>query len=662
MPVRPSEVIWDVLAEPDSYEYWVVGSKRVRDAEPGSRAGQQVPSHDRVRPLDARRSHRGAGRRARRAAAPAGEGPAVRDRGGDAADDAEDGGTWSRSSRTRTGRSRSSALNPLLQVLTKLRNAESLMRLEELALRRAASVKGSVWLETGPPAPGFPNSTRHVDADVAVIGGGIVGVTPRLLLQEAARVVLIEANRIGHGVTGHTTAKVSSQHGLIYAQLASKHGAEAARAYGAANEAALEWIAAASSATASTATSGAGRPTVLRRPTRTTSRHEARGRGRRGASGHARRRHAAAVRRRGRRPLRRPGRVPRRASTCWRWPSGCRATVYERTRAVQVAGDRACARRAARSTADHVVVATHFPFPTARWPSPACTRSAPTRRLPDRGRAAGGHVHQRRARRRARSAPCRRRARSCCSSAARATRPARRRHRGALRRARGVRARALGRAVGRRTAGRRRTTTTLDGAAATSASSRRSRSGCSWPPGSQVGHDRRHGRGADPRRPRARPREPVGGAVRPEPARRRAPPRRRSSRRTPRSACASSATALTKRGRRPSRTSRPARATSSATRGEKVAGYRDEDGTLARRLAALHPPGLPGQLERRRAQLGLPLPRLALRARRHRPRGPRGPPPGGKAHLKGTVPLTLRLGFEVAFEVGERASHDRRWR
>ncbi len=56
--------------------------------------------------------------------------------------------------------------------------------------------------------------------------------------------VLIEANRIGHGVTGHTTGKVSSQHGMIYAQLRSKHGADAARRYGDANQAALEWIAA----------------------------------------------------------------------------------------------------------------------------------------------------------------------------------------------------------------------------------------------------------------------------------------------------------------------------------------------------------------------------------------------------------------------------------
>ncbi len=104
-------------------------------------------------------------------------------------------------------------------------------------------MKGSIWLKA--PAQSFPQLDHDVSADVAVIGGGIVGVTAALLLAESgARVVLIDANRVGHGVTGHTTGKVSSQHGLIYAQLRSKHGAEAARTYGQANEAALDWIAA----------------------------------------------------------------------------------------------------------------------------------------------------------------------------------------------------------------------------------------------------------------------------------------------------------------------------------------------------------------------------------------------------------------------------------
>jgi len=102
----------------------------------------------------------------------------------------------------------------------------------------------SVWLDTGPAQPGYGRLEGEAVADVAVLGGGIVGVTTALMLQESgAGVVLVEAGRIGHGVTGLTTAKVSSQHGMIYADLRGKFGADGARTYGQANQAALEWIA-----------------------------------------------------------------------------------------------------------------------------------------------------------------------------------------------------------------------------------------------------------------------------------------------------------------------------------------------------------------------------------------------------------------------------------
>jgi glycine/D-amino acid oxidase-like deaminating enzyme/nitrite reductase/ring-hydroxylating ferredoxin subunit len=102
----------------------------------------------------------------------------------------------------------------------------------------------SVWIETGPEQPSLPALETDVRADVAVIGGGIVGITTALLLAEAgASVVLLEGNRVARGVSGHTTAKVSSQHGLIYDQLRSNFGIDGARVYGQANEAALAWIA-----------------------------------------------------------------------------------------------------------------------------------------------------------------------------------------------------------------------------------------------------------------------------------------------------------------------------------------------------------------------------------------------------------------------------------
>lgn len=108
-----------------------------------------------------------------------------------------------------------------------------------------AAAPTSLWVDTAPSGRSHPQLIGDVRADVAVLGGGIVGITTALLLAEAgASVVLLEAGRLAGGTSGHTTAKVTSQHGLIYARLAARHGAEVARRYGEANEAALAWIAA----------------------------------------------------------------------------------------------------------------------------------------------------------------------------------------------------------------------------------------------------------------------------------------------------------------------------------------------------------------------------------------------------------------------------------
>ena len=102
----------------------------------------------------------------------------------------------------------------------------------------------SVWVDTGPEHDERPQLDGDVDAEVCVIGGGIVGITTAALLQDAGvRTVLLEANRLACGVSGFTTAKVSSQHGLVYARLRSRFGRDAAATYGAANQAALAWMA-----------------------------------------------------------------------------------------------------------------------------------------------------------------------------------------------------------------------------------------------------------------------------------------------------------------------------------------------------------------------------------------------------------------------------------
>lgn len=99
----------------------------------------------------------------------------------------------------------------------------------------------SVWLTEEHPES--PPLTEAVHCSVVVIGGGITGVTTALVLQrEGLEVILLEADRIGSGTTGGTTGKVTSQHGLIYHDLAERYGRDVAAAYAQANQDALRLI------------------------------------------------------------------------------------------------------------------------------------------------------------------------------------------------------------------------------------------------------------------------------------------------------------------------------------------------------------------------------------------------------------------------------------
>ena len=100
----------------------------------------------------------------------------------------------------------------------------------------------SVWLATA-ELPIFSALNADLEVDLAVVGGGIVGLTTALLAQqEGARVAVLEGARIGAGTTGYTTGKVTSQHSLIYADLLDRHGEDLARRYADANQAGVEKI------------------------------------------------------------------------------------------------------------------------------------------------------------------------------------------------------------------------------------------------------------------------------------------------------------------------------------------------------------------------------------------------------------------------------------
>jgi len=77
--------------------------------------------------------------------------------------------------------------------------------------------------------------------EALIVGGGLAGLLCAYWLREkGVDYILAEGGRIGAGVSAKTTAKITSQHGLIYSALTKSLGDEKARQYLLANEAALQ--------------------------------------------------------------------------------------------------------------------------------------------------------------------------------------------------------------------------------------------------------------------------------------------------------------------------------------------------------------------------------------------------------------------------------------
>ncbi|TYT61928.1 FAD-dependent oxidoreductase [Natrialba swarupiae] len=110
-------------------------------------------------------------------------------------------------------------------------------------------------LESGEPSEREPDKRRGDDSrdaallesdrpiDVAVVGAGVAGLSTAIELRERGQtVVVLERDRIATGVTGKSTAKLTSQHGLIYDHLRREFGRRQASQYARIQEAAIDTV------------------------------------------------------------------------------------------------------------------------------------------------------------------------------------------------------------------------------------------------------------------------------------------------------------------------------------------------------------------------------------------------------------------------------------
>lgn len=101
----------------------------------------------------------------------------------------------------------------------------------------------SFWINSFEKKINFNSLDNDIETDVCIIGAGIFGLTCAYYLRKLGyKVCVLEKYKIGEKVSGHSTAKITSQHGLFYDYLLNSYGITFAKDYLDANEQAIKNI------------------------------------------------------------------------------------------------------------------------------------------------------------------------------------------------------------------------------------------------------------------------------------------------------------------------------------------------------------------------------------------------------------------------------------
>ena len=101
----------------------------------------------------------------------------------------------------------------------------------------------SLWIETTKNQLHLKSLTQNLETEVCIIGAGLFGLTTAYYLtKQGKKVVVVEKDDIGEKVSGNTTGKITSQHGLFYSHLIDDYGINYAQKYLEVNEKAIQNI------------------------------------------------------------------------------------------------------------------------------------------------------------------------------------------------------------------------------------------------------------------------------------------------------------------------------------------------------------------------------------------------------------------------------------